>query len=235
MDLIIRPSRKQLHVAAAQLVRNGLVEEQTGRLTAAGEVALDYAFLGTPERAGLLADAVLGRGGDGGEAYLRAVVDLVCFEHAIGFQAVDLSVSPLRDRRSDVATVLRMCARLSGVDVVREAAWMGCPPLALRTFHLVRRRLFRDCGLAGERGALADETVRLVVERAARRHRRNRLVKRMGALLQEDGKFEAVAALTGIDLGGGAEGTSVLFEDAFQTAEGTAKCYGLLALVQDAR
>lgn len=58
VEFIVRPSSTQFCAAAAVLARNGLVDEQTGRPTENGRVALEYAFLSTPERAALLAEAV---------------------------------------------------------------------------------------------------------------------------------------------------------------------------------
>ena len=59
VDLIIKPSTRQLNIAAALLIKNGLVDEMTGRLTESGAHALEESYLGTPERAALLAEALV--------------------------------------------------------------------------------------------------------------------------------------------------------------------------------
>ena len=123
-------------------------------------------------------------------------------------------------------TVLRACARLSNSDPLREAAWLGCSPAQLKTFYLVRQRVSRACGVSGEMRASAD-VVSEIAGKCAEKLARNRLVKRMGALVSCDGKFQASAPLTGVKWQQAPDGTVVLFESAFQTKEGEAKCYGL--------
>ena len=126
--MIIQPSANQFSIAAAVLAKNGLVDEQTGKLTEKGRIALEYSFLGTPERVALLAEAVLEtrKSGLSNLDYLRGVVNLVCFEHAIGFQSANCKIEDVCDSASDIVTALRICEKLKNLDLVKETAWIGC-------------------------------------------------------------------------------------------------------------
>ena len=81
IELIVRPAQTQLCRAAAALVRNHLVDERTGLLTELGRIALEYAFLGTPERAALLAGAIQEARGKAHSdtCHLQSIINLVCF------------------------------------------------------------------------------------------------------------------------------------------------------------
>lgn len=139
---------------------------------------------------------------------------MVCFEHAIGFQAASCGAEGVSDSSSDLITALKICEKLRERDLVKEAAWVGCSPAQLRTFYLVRQRMCRTFQISDEMSTTA-EVASKVVKNVAHKLARNRLVKRMGILVSEDGKFQAAAPLTGVKWQQAEDGAEVLFEDAF--------------------
>lgn len=81
--------------------------------------------------------------------------------------------------------------------MVKEAAWVGCSPMQLKTFYLVRQRMQRAYHIP-EQTRLTADVVSRITEKVAYKLSKNKLVKRIGTLVQCDGKFEASAPFTGV-------------------------------------